>query len=78
MMRLSTGRKALLRAFLPIAALLALPGLGIGALIWWRTGKTWDYRERLAGTWLLAIHAAAFIASILTLQPGLIRPTSAG
>src|SRR5712691_10699605 len=48
-------RKALLRAFLPIAALLAPPSLGIGALIWWRTGKTWDYRERWAGTWVLAI-----------------------
>ncbi len=64
MMRLSTGRKALLRAFLPIAALLALPGLGIGALIWWRTGKTWDYRERLAGTWLLAIIGLVVYAAI--------------
>jgi hypothetical protein len=48
-------RTALLRAFLPIAALLAPPGLGIGALIWWRTSKTWDYRERWSGTRLLAI-----------------------
>jgi hypothetical protein len=29
--------------------------LSVGALIWWRTGKTWDYRERWAGTWVLAI-----------------------
>jgi hypothetical protein len=48
-------RTTLLRIFLPIAAALALPSLGIGALIWWRTGKTWDYRERWAGTWVLAI-----------------------
>src|SRR5579863_1810869 len=48
-------RTALLRAFLPIAALLALPSLSIGALIWWRTSKTWDYRERWSGTWVLAI-----------------------
>ena len=48
-------RTTLLRIFLPIVALLALPSLGIGALIWWRTGKTWDYRERWAGTWVLAI-----------------------
>jgi len=45
----------LLRAFLPIAALIALPGLAIGALIWWRNSKTWDYRERWSGTWVLAI-----------------------
>ena len=48
-------RTLLLRVFLPIAALLALPSLGLGALIWWRTGKTWDYRERWTGTWVLAI-----------------------
>jgi hypothetical protein len=48
-------RAVLLRTFLPIAALLALPSLGIGALIWWRTSKTWDYRERWSGTWVLAI-----------------------
>ena len=48
-------RTTLLRIFLPSAAALALPSLGIGALIWWRTGKTWDYRERWAGTWVLAI-----------------------
>src|SRR2546421_7685036 len=64
MVRLSTCRKALLRAFLPIAALLALPGLGIGALIWWRTGKTWDYRERWAGVWLLAIIGLVVYAAI--------------
>jgi hypothetical protein len=48
-------RAVLLRTFLPIAALLALPSLGIGALIWWRTSKTWDYRERWSGTRVLAI-----------------------
>src|SRR5258708_4475310 len=48
-------RAVLLRIFLPIAALVALPSLGIGALIWWRTSKTWDYRERWSGTWVLAI-----------------------
>ena len=57
-------RTALLRTFLPMAALLALPGLGIGALIWWRTSKTWDYRERWAGTWLLAIVGLAAYAVI--------------
>ncbi len=51
----SRWRTALLQAFLSIAALLALPGLGVGALIWWRTSKTWDYRERWSGTWVLAI-----------------------
>ena len=48
-------RTVLLRAFLPIAAGLSLPSLGIGALVWWRTSKTWDYRERWTGTWVLAI-----------------------
>ena len=48
-------RAALLRIFLPIAALLALPSLALSALIWWRTSKTWDYRERWTGTWVLAI-----------------------
>jgi hypothetical protein len=48
-------RTLLLRIFLPIAALLAPVSLGIGALIWWRTSKTWDYRERWTGTWVLAI-----------------------
>ncbi len=51
----SRWRTVLLRAFLPIAALIALPGLAIGALIWWRNSKTWDYRERWSGTWVLAI-----------------------
>lgn len=49
------ARQALLALFLPIAAALALPSLGIGALIWWRASKTWDYRERWSGTWLMAI-----------------------
>jgi len=48
-------RTTLLRIFLPMSAALALPSLGIGALIWWRTSKTWDYRERWVGTWVLAI-----------------------
>src|SRR5713101_54634 len=48
-------QEVLLRIFLPIAALLAPPSLGIGALIWWRNSKTWDYRERWTGTWVLAI-----------------------
>jgi hypothetical protein len=48
-------RTVLLWAFLPIAALIAPPGLAVGALIWWRNSKTWDYRERWSGTWLLAI-----------------------
>src|SRR5260221_519485 len=48
-------RTALLRIFLPIAAGLSLPSLALGALIWWRTSKTWDYRERWTGTWVLAI-----------------------
>jgi hypothetical protein len=48
-------RHALLGIFLPIAAALALPSLGMGALIWWRASKTWDYRERWSGTWLMAI-----------------------
>ncbi len=45
----------LLRAFLPIAVLLALPSLALGALAWWRTSKTWDSQERWSGTWVLAI-----------------------
>ena len=48
-------RRWLLRLFLPLSAALALPSLGIGALIWWRSSKTWDYRERWAGTWVLAL-----------------------
>ncbi len=48
-------RQALLALFLPIAAVIALPSLGIGALIWWRASKTWDCRERWSGTWLMAI-----------------------
>jgi hypothetical protein len=48
-------RTVLLRVFLPLSVALALPSLGIGALIWWRSSKTWDYRERWAGTWVLAI-----------------------
>src|SRR5260370_39916734 len=48
-------RMVLLSVFLPVTAALALPSLGIGALIWWRTSKTWDYRERWSGTWVLAI-----------------------
>src|SRR5258707_13561624 len=48
-------RTALLRIFLPIAALLALPSLALSALGWWRTSKTWDCRERWTGTWVLAI-----------------------
>src|SRR6266699_2299576 len=58
-------RAVLLRIFLPIAALLAPASLGIGALIWWRTGKTWDYRERWAGTWVLAI-TGVFVYAALT------------
>ncbi len=49
------ARRALLALFLPIAAVFALPSLGIGALIWWRASKTWDSRERWSGTWLMAI-----------------------
>lgn len=49
------ARQALLVLFLPIAAVLALPSLGIGALIWWRASTTWDYRERWSGVWLMAI-----------------------
>src|SRR5256885_16858120 len=48
-------RQALFALFLPIAAVLALPSLGIGALIWWRASKTWDSSERWSGTWLMAI-----------------------
>ncbi len=48
-------RQALFAIFLPLAAVLALPSLGIGALIWWRASTTWDYRERWSGTWLMAI-----------------------
>jgi hypothetical protein len=57
-------RTRLLRIFLPIAAALALPSLGIGALIWWRTSKTWDYRERWAGTWVLAIAGLVVYAAL--------------
>lgn len=57
-------RKALLRLFLPIAVLLALPSLAFGALIWWRTSKTWDYRERWTGTWVLAIIGLVAYAAI--------------
>jgi hypothetical protein len=49
------ARRVLLALFLPIAAVFALPSLGIGALIWWRASKTWDSRERWSGTWLMAI-----------------------
>ena len=48
-------RTLLLRIFLPLAALLALPSLALGALVWWRTSKTWDSHERWSGIWLLAI-----------------------
>jgi len=48
-------RTVLLLLFLTLAALLALTSLGIGALVWWRASRTWDYRERWSGTWLLAI-----------------------
>jgi len=48
-------RRALLALFLPIAAVFALPSLGMGALIWWRASKTWDSRERWSGTWLMTI-----------------------
>jgi hypothetical protein len=48
-------RSVLLRVFLPIAALLALPSLVLGALVWWRASKTWDSKERWSGTWVLAI-----------------------
>ena len=48
-------RTVLLGVFLSIAALLALPSLALGALVWWRTSKTWDSQERWSGTWLLAI-----------------------
>src|SRR5260370_15738888 len=47
-------QEVLLRLFLPIAAGLSLPSLALSALIWWRTSKTWDYRERWTGTWVLA------------------------
>ena len=57
-------RMVLLWIFLPIAVLLALPGLCIGALIWWRTSKTWDYRERWSGTWLLAIVGLVFYGAL--------------
>jgi hypothetical protein len=50
-----TIRQALLALYLPIAAVIAMPSLGIGALIWWRASKTWDCRERWSGTWLMAI-----------------------
>lgn len=48
-------RRALLALFLLVAAVLALPSLGIGALVWWRASTTWDSRERWSGIWLLAI-----------------------
>lgn len=57
-------RRWLLRIFLPISAALALPSLGIGALIWWRISKTWDYRERWAGIWVLAIIGAVVYAAL--------------
>lgn len=49
------ARRVLLALFLPIAAVFALPSLGIGALIWWRASKTWDSRERWSGTRLMAV-----------------------
>src|SRR5690242_6725167 len=57
-------RRWLLRVFLLLSVALALPSLGIGALIWWRTGKTWDYRERWAGTWVLAIVGVVVYAAL--------------
>ena len=57
-------RTVLLLVFLPISAALALPSLGIGALIWWRTSKTWDYRDRWAGTWALAIVGVVVYATL--------------
>ena len=53
-----------LRIFLPLSAALALPSLVIGALIWWRSSKTWDYRERWAGTWVLAIVGVVVYAAL--------------
>lgn len=57
-------RAVLLRICLPLAALLAPASLGIGALIWWRTSKTWDYQERWTGTWVLAIVGLVVYAGI--------------
>ena len=57
-------RTALLRIFLPIATALAPLSLGIGALVWWRNSKTWDYRERWTGTWVLAIIGVVVYAAI--------------
>src|SRR2546430_994825 len=48
------ARRVLIALFLPIAAVLALPSLGMGTLIWWRASKTWDSSERWSGTWLMA------------------------
>src|SRR5260221_7312403 len=61
------ARLVLLSFFLPIAAAFALPALGIGALIWWRASKTWDYRERWSGTWLMAVIGIIFYALIIWL-----------
>ena len=57
-------RTLLLRIFLPLAALLALPSLVLGALAWWRTSKTWDSHEHWSGIWLLAILGLAAYAVI--------------
>src|SRR5690349_4415677 len=57
-------RKMLLGVFLSVAALLAPPGLGLGALIWWRSSKTWDYREHWAGIWMLAIIGVVVYAAL--------------
>ncbi len=58
-------RMVLLSVFLPVTAALALPALGIGALIWWRASKTWDYRERWSGTWLMAAVGLVVYALII-------------
>lgn len=49
------ARRVLLALFLPVAAVFALPSLGMGTLIWWRASKTWDSSERWSGTWLMAV-----------------------
>ncbi len=62
--KVSLRRLALL-LFLCVAALLALPSLAAGAFLWWSADRTWDYRERWAGIWLLAIPGCLTYALLL-------------
>lgn len=64
---ISHARRALLWAFLPLAACLALPSLLLALFLWWSAGRTWDTRERWSGIWLLAVVCCAAYGALLWL-----------